>query len=106
MGGTAVAALLAFELNTGLIAQSLQHGWIHPRDELIIQGGCECVDGGDSGGMELAALALAHAGHQDQVALSFQSLLDERLPQAMITGGILRSLVGIEGCPEVAVALT
>ena len=63
------------------------------------------LDRGDAGGAQLVALAAAHPRHQDQIALGLQPLLDERLPLAVIAGGILRLLARIEAGAEVAVAL-
>ena len=57
-------------------------------------------------GTQLEALALAHVGHQHQVALIRQALVDKGAPAAVITGHVVRDHLRIEHFSKSAVALT
>ena len=69
-------------------------------------GNCgEFFNRADASSAELLALALAHARHQNQIALFFEPLLDERRPAAVIPRCILGDHRWIEALAELAVAL-
>ena len=94
------------ELKFSLLPELMQGLGTQARNHSASRHGRQRVDGGDSGGAQLEALALAHVGHQHQVALIRQALVDKGAPAAVITGHVLRDHLRIERFSKSAVALT
>ena len=92
VGGAIVIPRGTLNLDAGLIPQPGKHGRIQRGHDKIVGRTSQGLDRGDPSGAQLAALVLAHASHQDQIALGFESLLDAGLPQAVITWRVFRFL--------------